>query len=418
MTMSEGVLASVTPNGTSIPGAAHGAGSVATPKLIQAMLDAGKGTSDLIFTPGRPPQVEKHGSLEAVTLPELPLLTPEHTARIANDLIAGNETATQALAEQGSCDLSYSLAGGSRFRVNVFRQRGTHAVVMRVIASKIPTLAELKLPESLAEIATYKTGIVLVTGPTGSGKSSTLAAIIDLINETRADHILTIEDPIEFVHPHKKGTVNQRELHSDTPTFALALRAALRQAPKVILVGEMRDRETIEIALTAAETGHLVLSTLHTIDASKTAERIVGTFEAGDQQAVRQRLAASFKCFVSQRLVPLKSGGRIAIVEVLKSTMRTREYLARGEEGAQGKSLLDAMRDGAMDGMQHFDGEIEALVRKGAVSLSTAMLYATNPGNLKLQLGDYREVEEETPPAAAAAPTTESLILTGAQQYQ
>jgi twitching motility protein PilT len=425
MTICEGVLSSDTSNGTSLARAAATAGSIATPKLIQTMLDAGKGTSDLIFTSGRPPQVEKHGGLEPVAIPELPLLTPEHTARIASDLIAGNETATRALAEQGSCDLSYALPDGSRFRVNVFRQRGTHAVVMRVIASKIPTLAELGLPESLAEIATYKTGIVLVTGPTGSGKSSTLAAIIDLINETRADHILTIEDPIEFVHPHKKGTVNQRELHSDTPTFALALRAALRQAPKVILVGEMRDRETIEIALTAAETGHLVLSTLHTIDASKTAERIVGTFEAGDQQAVRQRLAASFKCFVSQRLIPKKGGGRIAIVEVLKSTMRTREYLARGEEGAQGKSLLDAMRDGAMDGMQHFDGEIEALVRKGVVSLSTALLYATNAGNLKLQLGDYREVEEKAAPVAEAAapvaeeaPATSSLILTGAQQYQ
>ena len=413
MITSEGITASHTSNGTT---------SITTPKLVLALLESGKGTSDLLFTPGRPPQVERHGHLEPVAIPGLPILTPEHTARIASDLIAGNETATRALEEQGSCDLSYSLPGSARFRVNVFRQRGTHAIVMRVIASRIPSLAELGLPPSLAEIATYKTGIVLVTGPTGSGKSSTLAAIIDLINETRAEHILTIEDPIEFLHTHKKGTVNQRELHSDTPTFALALRAALRQAPKVILVGEMRDRETIEIALTAAETGHLVLSTLHTIDASKTAERIVGTFEAGDQQAVRARLAASFRCFISQRLIPLKSGGRIAVVEVLKSTMRTREYLARGEEGAQGKSLLDAMRDGAMDGMQHFDGEIEALVRKGEISLSTALLNATNAGNLRLQLSDYREVDEEdaspTVPAAEEAPATESRIITGADQYQ
>lgn len=418
MSTSEGITAPHTSNGTSLPDTADVATSIATPKLVLALLESGKGTSDLLFTPGRPPQVERHGHLEPVTIPGLPILTPEHTARIATDLIAGNETAMRALAEQGSCDLSYSLPGSARFRVNVFRQRGTHAVVMRVIASKIPSLAELNLPPSLAEIATYKTGIVLVTGPTGSGKSSTLAAIIDLINETRAEHILTIEDPIEFLHTHKKGTVNQRELHSDTPTFALALRAALRQAPKVILVGEMRDRETIEIALTAAETGHLVLSTLHTIDASKTAERIVGTFEAGDQQAVRARLAASFRCFISQRLVPLKSGGRIAIVEVLKSTMRTREYLARGEEGAQGKSLLDAMRDGAMDGMQHFDGELEALVRKGAVSLSTALLNATNAGNLRLQLSDVREEEDDDPPAVEEAPATASRIVTGADQYQ
>jgi twitching motility protein PilT len=430
MSICEATPASATSNGTSLPGSAEPAASIATPKLILAMLESGKGVSDLLFTPGRPPQVEKHGSLEGVTIPGLPVLTPEHTARIASDLIGGNETALRLLAEHGSADLSYSLPGSARFRVNVFRQRGTHAVVMRVIASRIPSLEELNLPASLAEIATYKTGIVLVTGPTGSGKSSTLAAIIDLINETRAEHILTIEDPIEFLHAHKKATVNQRELHSDTPTFALALRAALRQAPKVILVGEMRDRETIEIALTAAETGHLVLSTLHTIDASKTVDRIVGTFEAGDQQAVRARLAASFRCFVSQRLLPLKTGGRIAVVEVLKSTMRTREYLARGEEGAQGKSLLDAMHDGALDGMQHFDGEIEALVRKGVVSLSTALLNATNPGNLKLRLADMRELDEpetpaleasppaDEPPAEEAAPTTESLIIRGPAQYQ
>ncbi|HEY8514560.1 MAG TPA: PilT/PilU family type 4a pilus ATPase [Candidatus Binatia bacterium] len=429
--MSEAFLASETSNGTNHLAAPTIAGAITTPKLIQAMLDAGKGVSDLLFAPGRPPQVEKHGHLEPVAIPELPILQPEHTARIANDLISGNDTAARALEEQGSCDLSYSLPDGSRFRVNVFKQRGTHAIVMRVIASKIPTLEELGLPQSLAEIATYKTGIVLVTGPTGSGKSSTLAAIIDLINSTRAEHILTIEDPIEFVHPHKKGTVNQRELHSDTPTFAAALRAALRQAPKVILVGEMRDRETIEIALTAAETGHLVLSTLHTIDASKTVERIIGTFESGDQQAVRQRLAASFKCFVSQRLIPKKGGGRIAIVEILKSTMRTREYLARGEDGAHGKSLLDAMRDGAIDGMQHFDGELEKLVRQGVITLETALLYATNPGNLRLALADYREVDEPSasaakdepqaaerePQVAEQAPPAAPMILTGAQQY-
>jgi len=199
--------------------------------------------------------------------------------------------------------------------------------VMRVIASTIPSLAQLRLPASLAEIASLHNGIVLVTGPTGSGKSTTLAAIVDLINDTRAIHIVTIEDPIEYLHAHKVATIHQRELHSDTPTFALALRAALRQAPKVILVGEMRDRETIEIAMTAAETGHLVFSTLHTIDASKTVERIVGTFDATDQQAIRTRLAASFRYFISQRFVPLKEGGRMAILEVLKSTMRTREYI-------------------------------------------------------------------------------------------
>ena len=279
-------------------------GSIGTPAVIAAMLNAGRGISDLIFSPGRPPQVEVHGELVAVRIPSLPMLRAEDTAQIARDLIDGNEYALRTLRDQGACDLSYSVPERARFRVNVFRQRGSYAVVMRVIATNIPTLEELKLPATLAEIASLKNGIVLVTGPTGSGKSSTLAAFIDLINETRADHIVTIEDPVEFLHLHKKGTVHQRELHSDTPTFALALRAALRQAPKVILVGEMRDRETIEIAMTAAETGHLVFSTLHTIDASKTVERIIGAFDTGDQQAVRTRLAASFRYFISQRLIP------------------------------------------------------------------------------------------------------------------
>src|SRR5438876_2278715 len=330
--------------------------SVTTPALIVTMLESGKGISDLIFSPGRPPQVEQHGELVAAAVAQVPVLQAEDTARVARDLIGPNEQALRTLKEEGACDISYMLPDRARFRVNVFRQRGTFAVVMRVIPAKIPTLADLNLPSSLQEIAALKNGIVLVTGPTGSGKSSTLAAIIDLINETRADHIVTIEDPIEFLHLHKKSTVHQRELHSDTPTFALALRAALRQAPKVILVGEMRDRETIDIALTAAETGHLVFSTLHTIDASRTVERIIGTFDAADQHTVRTRLAASFRYFICQRLIPKKDGSRLAVLEVLKSTMRTRDYLERGE--TEGKSLLDAMRDGELDGMQHFDGEI------------------------------------------------------------
>ena len=358
------------------------------------MLDSGKGISDLVFSPGRAPQVEKQGHLTPVLVPGLPLLRPEDTARIAGELIRGNETALKTLKDQGACDLSYSLRDRGRFRVNVFRQRGTFAIVMRVIASRIPTLAELNLPPVLAEAAALKNGIVLVTGPTGSGKSSTLAAVIDLINETRAEHILTIEDPIEFLHHHKKATVHQRELHSDTPTFAAALRASLRQAPKVILVGEMRDRETIEIALTAAETGHLVFSTLHTIDASKTVDRIIGSFEAGDQQSVRTRLASSFRYIVSQRLVPNKTGGRVAALEILKSTMRTREYLERGEN--EGKSLLDAMRDGELEGMQYFDGELEKLLRAGVITRTTAILYATNAGNLQVLIADIPPDEDRT----------------------
>jgi twitching motility protein PilT len=360
-----------------------------TASLIGAMLDSGKGISDLIFSPGRPLQVERHGELTAVDVSGIEILSPDDTARIARDLIGGSSQMLNALEHEGATDFSYSLPSRARFRVNVFKQRGTFAIVMRVIASRIPTIAELKLPASLAEVAALKTGIVLVTGPTGSGKSSTLAAIIDLINETRAEHILTIEDPIEFLHTHKKGTIHQRQLHADTPSFALALRAALRQAPKVILVGEMRDRETVEIALTAAETGHLVFSTLHTIDASKTVERIIGSFPASDQQIVRTRLAGAFRYFIAQRLIPQKSGGRIAVLEVLKSTMRTREYIEQGEK--EGKTLLDAIKDGALDGMQSFDGEIERLVREGVLTVSTAMLYATNPGNLAVQLADFSE---------------------------
>jgi twitching motility protein PilT len=360
--------------------------AIATQDLVQRMLDSGGGISDLVFSPGRPPQVERFGDLVPVPIAELPALRPEDTAGIARDLIKDNETYLRALIDSGSSDLSWAIPDRCRFRVNVFRQRGTYAIVMRMIAQKIPSIQDLGLPPAIADCSTLKNGIVLVTGPTGSGKSSTLAAIIDLINTNRADHILTIEDPIEFLHQHKKGTVHQRELHTDTPTFALALRAALRQAPKVILVGEMRDRETIEIALTAAETGHLVFSTLHTIDASKTVERIVGTFEVSDQQAVRGRLAASFRYFISQRLIPKKGGGRMAIIEMLKATMRTREYIEMGEK--EGKSLLDAMRDGALDGMQYFDGELEKLVRAGTISINTALLYATNAGNLRVALAD------------------------------
>src|SRR5689334_7549338 len=360
--------------------------AISTASLITQMLDSNKGISDLIFSPGRPPQVEKFGELVSVQVAEMPILKPEDTAAVAKDLINNNETYLRSLMDRGAADLSYMLPERCLFRVNVFKQRGTYAIVMRVIASKIPSLQELGLPAAMADLAKLKNGIVLVTGPTGSGKSSTLAAVIDMINSERADHILTIEDPVEFMHSHKKGTVHQRELHTDTPTFAAALRSALRQAPKVILVGEMRDRETIEIALTAAETGHLVFSTLHTIDASKTVERIVGTFEVADQQAVRARLAASFRYFISQRLIPKKEGGRMAIIEMLKATMRTREYIENGEK--EGKSLLDAMRDGALDGMQYFDGELEKLVRSGAISVNTALLYATNAGNLKVALAD------------------------------
>jgi twitching motility protein PilT len=360
--------------------------------MLLAMLKTSPKVSDLIMSPGSYPVVELSGKLIPVKIPGMAPLTPEDTRRIANDLIAGNKKATEALQNLGSCDISYRLPGQCRFRVNIFQQRGSHAIVMRVIPQTIPSLTDLHLPPQLAEICDLINGIVLVTGPTGSGKSSTLAAVIDRINETHAYHILTIEDPIEFMHRHKKSIIHQRELHSDTPSFALALRAALRQAPKVILVGEMRDKETIEIALEASETGHLVLSTLHTIDASKTIERIIGAFPQSEQNTIRNRVAKSFRFIVSQRLVPRKDGqGRVAMVEILKSTLRTREYVEKGE--LEGKTLLEAMQDGDTEGMQHFDGEIDKLVRAEVVSLDTGLAYATNPGNLRLILADYAEAQ-------------------------
>src|SRR2546423_926177 len=361
-----------------------------TAQLIAAMLKSHAHVSDLIFSPGRPPQVEVSGQLVGLNFKGLECLSAADTKSLAYDIMGENEHPLRKLDQDGSADLSYGLSGVARFRVNIFRQRGSCAIVMRVIPDKIPSFEDLRLPAVLSEIVPLKNGIVLVTGPTGSGKSSTLAAIVDKMNAEKAFHILTIEDPIEFLHRHKKATIHQRELHSDTPTFALALRAALRQAPKVILVGEMRDRETIEIALEAAETGHLVMSTLHTIDASKTVERIVGVFPLSDQQAIRTRLGKAFRFIISQRLLPRKdTKGRIAAIEVLKSTMRTREYVEKGE--SEGKTLLDAMRDGDTEGMQHFDGEIEKFVRGGLIDLETGLAYSTNPGNLRLELADFLE---------------------------
>jgi twitching motility protein PilT len=372
------------------PAPAPAAKVVSTAAIVATMLQVSKQVSDLIFSPGRPPQVELTGQLKEVNIAGVGKLNPEATRRIAVDLIGKNELVAGKLETEGSADLSYSLPGIARFRVNIFRQRGTYAIVMRVIPQVIPDFNTLSLPPQLGEIAELRNGIVLVTGPTGSGKSSTLAAILNKINEEKAYHILTIEDPIEFLHLHKKSTIHQRELHSDTPSFALALRAALRQAPKVILVGEMRDKETIEIALEAAETGHLVFSTLHTIDASKTVERIIGVFPLSDQQAIRSRISKAFRYIISQRLMPRKDGsGRVAAIEILKSTMRTREYVEKGE--GDGKTLVDAMRDGTTEGMQYFDGELERMIRAGIVDMETGLGYASNAGNLRLELSDLAE---------------------------
>jgi len=369
---------------------------MSTPDIIASILRAVKNTSDIIFSPGRPPQAESSGQLVQLKIPGVGAMTAEHTARIAADLIGRNTHAVDKLKQEGSCDISYSLPQLARFRVNIFTQRGSCAIVMRVIANSIPDFNTLNLPPQLAEAAELGPGMVLVTGPTGSGKSSTLAAFVNKINEEKACHIITIEDPIEFLHSHKRATIHQRELHTDTPSFALALRAALRQAPKLILVGEMRDRETIEVALEAAETGHLVYSTLHTIDASKTIERIVGVFPLSDQQAIRMRFSKSFRFVISQRLIRRPGGaGRVAAFEILKSTLRTREYILKGE--GEGKSLLDAMRDGSNEGMQYFDGEIEKYIRSGTIDMETGLAASTNPGNLKLLLADLLEPQSGIP---------------------
>jgi twitching motility protein PilT len=343
------------------------------------MLRAADQVSDLIFSPGRMPQVEVHGQLIAVNAPGLRPLSADDTRRIASDLIGNNKQAITILREQGSCDVSFGLPGVARFRVNVFIQRGSCAVVMRVIPTSIPQFSSLGLPPQLGELVSLRDGIVLVTGPRGSGKSFTLATLLDRINEQQTCHIITIEDPIEFLHNHKKSTIHQRELHSDTPTFALALRAALRQAPKVILVGEMRDRETMEMVLEAAETGHLVLSSLNTLDAAKTVERIVGAFSVAEQSSIRGRLAKTLRYVISQRLLPRRDGGRVAALEVFKATSRTMQYIDCDDHG----DLLEAVKNGASDGMQHFDGEIEKLVRSGIVDREIALSYATDAQELQ-----------------------------------
>ena len=371
--------------------------------LLETMLDSAPNISDLNLSVGRPPQVEVDGQLRTVPYAGIERLLPYQTELIAMRLLAGKRDATDRLVRTGSTDLSYSLARRTRFRVNVFAQRGSYSVVLRVIPNKVPTVEELGIPAVINEIANERNGIVLVTGPTGSGKSTTLAAIINKLNREKAIHIITIEDPIEYLHPHNVSTINQREVGADTQTFALALRAALRQAPKVILVGEMRDVETISIALEASETGHLVLSTLHTIDASKTIDRIVGVFPKNEERQVRTRFAQSFKWIVSQRLIPKQGGGRMAVCEILRSNSRTREYVAEGEK--EGKSLTDAMEDGVLEGMQSFDYELERLINSGELDRETALSYATNRTNLQLRLDTQgsAEVGPSIKPKEAAA---------------
>jgi twitching motility protein PilT len=357
-----------------------------TNTLLAAMLRAHEQVSGLIFSPGRVPQIEVHGELIPIQAAGLRSLTADDTRRIASDLIGGNKQTITTLREQGSCDISYGLPGLARFRANVFIQRGSCAIVMRVIPTRIPDFASLNLPAQLEEVSAIHDGIVLVTGPRNSGKSSTLAAILDRINRERVCHIITIEDPIEFLHNHQRATVHQRELHSDTPGISFGLRAALRQSPDVILVSELRDRETAEMAMEAAETGHLVLSSVNAADAAKAVERLVGLCVAQEPASTRTRLAATLRMIVGQRLLPRKDGkGRIIVTEVLKFNSHVRRCVEEKDFSVQ--TLLQVMKE---EQMQLLDDGIVKLVRTGMVDSDTAQMHATDPEQLRNALAGLR----------------------------
>src|SRR5579872_5375966 len=347
--------------------------------ILSTMLDAAPEVSDLIFTVDKPLQVESAGELQAVPCdPPLERLTPYQTEMIALNLIGENQWHIKDLLMRGSCDAAYTVMDKARFRINIFSQRGNYSIVLRKLNTKIPTLESLKLPEIILQIPREKTGLVLVTGATGSGKSTTLAAVLNEFNRTKAIHIITLEDPVEFVHSHHQSTFNQRELGTDFDNFANGLRAALRQAPKVILVGEMRDRETVKIALSAAETGHLVLSTLHTVDAGQTINRILGMFETEEQEQIRARLADTLRWVVSQRLVPKVGGGRFALLEIMGANLRTQETIVQGE--SEGKSFYEIIEASHTFGWRTFDEAVLQAYEQGVITEENALLYCSKRG--------------------------------------
>ncbi len=347
--------------------------------ILTKMLDIHKNVSDLNLTVGKPLQVESSGQLVGVDIkPDLKQLTPFQAEIFSLNLINQDTRLTKILLAEGSCDLSYSLPGKARFRVNVFSQSGNYSIVLRKLETKVPTIREMNLPEAFLKIAEEKNGIVLVTGATGSGKSTSLAAVLNEINENKSVHIITLEDPIEYQHPHKKSTFNQRELGGDFDTFGSGLRAALRQAPKVILVGEMRDRETVEIGLSAAETGHLVMATLHTVDAGQTINRILGMFNTEEENQIRIRLADTIRWVVCQRLLPKVEGGRIAAFEILGTNLRVKDTVLHGE--SEGKTYYEIMQASAPFGMTTFDDYIVGLYEEGLITIETAMAYASRKG--------------------------------------
>ncbi len=353
----------------------------ATDELLAAILRANPRVSDLIFSPGKKFQIQVNGEFVELEVAGMPALTADDTRRIASDLIASNKSAVSMLREQGYCDVSFALPGVARFRVNIFIQRGSCAVVMRVIPTTVPDFATLGLPEQLRDITQLHDGLVLITGPRGSGKSSTLAALLDHINESQTSHIITIEDPIEFLHNHKRSTVHQRELHSDTPSVLQALSAALRQAPNVIAVGELKNAEIMELALEAAETGHLVLSTINTINAQQAVERFASALPSGEQRPARDRLARMLRYVISQRLVPRKQDEhRMAVFEVWKSGSESLEQLLRNESHRRSDDPEDTADCS-------IDSQIEEMVRAGIVTPDIAVTHAMDPRALAKKLG-------------------------------
>jgi len=352
--------------------------------------------SDLNFTVDKPLQIEQAGELTPVSFyPPIEKLTPYQTEMIALNLINGNPRLTEDLLRDGSCDSAYSLGNEARFRVNIFSQRGNLSIVLRKLNTSIPTIEQLKLPAIFTEVAKEKTGLVLVTGATGSGKSTTLAALLNQINETKSIHVITLEDPVEFVHPQKKSTFNQREMGSDFSTFATGLRAALRQAPKVVLVGEMRDRETVEIGLSASETGHLVVSTLHTTDAGQTINRILGMFETEEQEQVRVRLSDTLRWIISQRLVPKIGGGRHALFEIMGANLRTKDTIIHGE--SEGKSFYEIIEASHTFGWRNFDQACLEAYEQNFITEETALLYCTKRGVVSRNIDKVKKQRGETP---------------------
>jgi len=359
------------------------------------MLESQPEVSDLLFTVDKPLQVESFGELKPVTFdPPIEKLTPFQTEMLALNLIGENQWHIEDLLRRGSCDTAYTLTEKARFRINIFSQRGNYSIVCRKLNTEIPTLEALQFPDIVHQIPTEKTGLVLVTGATGSGKSTTLAAILNEINQTRPVHVITLEDPVEFVHPHHMATFNQRELGTDFDTFSNGLRAALRQAPKVILVGEMRDRETVRIALSAAETGHLVLSTLHTIDAGQTMNRILGMFEPDEQEQIRARLADTLRWILSQRLVPKVDGGRYALLEIMGSNLRTQESIRLGE--SEGKSFYEIIEASQPFGWCTFDHSVLQAYESGMISEETAFLYCSKRGPVTRGIDNVKKSRGES----------------------